>query len=351
MNSEPMSQTGSARQADKPERASIYDVAKRAGVSHMTVSRVMNGHPNIRESTRVRVVEAIEALNYTRSSIARALVTKRSMRIGVFLDGPVHFGSNSVLRAFEIAARRRGYTVNTLSADEHVETQIDESVFEFARHGIDALCIIAPRASSIDKLRRSALDLLTLVVKDAPEEGMHTFAVDQRAGAREAVRHLIELGHREILHLAGPSDWYDAQARASAWRDVLTDAGLTVRELSEGDWSADSGYEFARTVELGDATSVFVANDQMALGVMHGLRERGIRVPDDVSVVGFDDMPEASHYLPPLTTVRQDFVGLGEQLVDALVAIIDGQDGVVPKLVSPTLVVRDSTAPPREIFR
>src|SRR5690606_19327251 len=138
-----------------------------------------------------------------------------------------------------------------------------------------------------------------------------TVSVDQRAGSAMAVRHLIELDHRHILHLAGPLDWFDARARADAWREALREAGLPLREPEIGDWSSDSGYAYGRSVELGEATAIFASNDQMALGVVHGLAERGIRVPDDVSVIGFDDLPDARHFLPPLTTVRQDFDELG----------------------------------------
>ncbi|MBS1906456.1 MAG: substrate-binding domain-containing protein [Actinobacteria bacterium] len=312
----------------------------------MTVSRVLNGHPNIREATRKKVMDAIDEMNYTRSSIARALATKRSMRIGAIVDNPGYFGPSSTLRALEEAAREHGYAVAAYTAGESPQRRIDAGVMDLVTQGVDALCVIAPRASSVDVLRQLSTGLPMLVIKEEPDAQMHTAAVDQRAGAVAAVRHLIELGHREILHLAGPPDWFDAKARTEAWRACLVEAGLVVREPVIGDWSSDSGYDFGSTVQLGAATAVFAANDQMALGVIHGFADRGIRVPEDVSVVGFDDVPDARHYLPPLTTVHQDFVALGRLVIGELLAAIEGGESGHRELIMPTLQVRASTAAP-----
>ncbi len=339
--------SGESLSAGGPRKPSIYDVADRAGVSHMTVSRVLNGHPNIRASTRDKVMKAIDEMSYTRSSIARALATNRTMRIGAIVDNPGFFGPSSVLRAIEVAARENGYAVSSFSAGDDEDRRVDAGVMELIAQGVDALCVIAPRASSLDLLRQQAVGLPTLVVKEEPDEQMHTASVDQRAGATAAMRHLIELGHRSILHVAGPPDWFDAKARTEAWRAALEEAGLPVVEPVIGDWSSDSGYAFGQTLELGDATAVFVANDQMALGLMHGFAERGIRVPEDVSIVGFDDAPDARHYLPPLTTVRQDFAVLGRVVIGELLAAIEGAETEARELIQPTLKVRASTAPPR----
>lgn len=339
--------TSESLSAGGPRKPSIYDVADRAGVSHMTVSRVLNGHPNIRASTRDKVMKAIDEMSYTRSSIARALATNRSMRIGVIVDNPGFFGPNSVLRAIEVAARENGYAVSAFTAGEDADRRVDAGAMELVAQGVDALCVIAPRASSLDLLRQHLAGLPALIVKEEPDEQMHTASVDQRAGATAAVRHLIDLGHRTILHVAGPPDWFDAKARTEAWRAALEGAGLPVVEPVIGDWSSDSGYAFGKSIELQGATAVFVANDQMALGLMHGLAERGIRVPDDISVVGFDDVPDARHYLPPLTTVRQDFALLGRAVIGELLAAIEGDETEARELIQPVLQVRASTAPPR----
>lgn len=330
------------------QRPSIYDVAERAGVSHMTVSRVLNGHPNIRETTRERVLAAIEDLSYTRSSIARALATNRAMRIGVLVDTPVQYGPNSTLRALESAARSAGYAISSFSMAHDDATQIDAGVVELVTQGVDALCVIAPRLSSLDLLRKQETGLPTLVIKAEPDPEMHTAAVDQHAGARLATAHLIEQGHRHILHLAGPLDWFDARAREQSWREEVTAAGLEVTPPVVGDWTSDFGYEFGRSHDLGDATAVFAANDQMALGLIHGLVERGIKVPEDVSVVGFDDLPDSRHFLPPLTTIRQDFPELGTLALRLIIEAIEGDEGTEHEMIEPTLIVRESTAPPRQ---
>lgn len=313
----------------------------------MTVSRVLNGHPNIRETTRERVLSAINELSYTRSTIARALATKRTMRIGVLVDGPGQYGPNSTLRALEAAARERGYSVSAFSVADDDNHRIDDGVLDLLTQGVDAMCLIAPRASSLDLLRKQSIGLPILVIKDEVDAEMHTAAVDQRAGADDAVRHLIGLGHRIILHLSGPTEWFDARARAEAWRDRLAEEGLEIREPVVGDWSSDSGYAYGLTHDLGEATAVFASNDQMALGVIHGLAERGLRVPQDISVVGFDDLPDARHFLPPLTTVRQHFAALGRLAIRELLVAIDGGESEERGLIKPTLVVRSSTAAPR----
>lgn len=329
------------------QKPNIYDVAKHAGVSHMTVSRVLNGHPNIRESTRERVLHAIDEMNYTPSSIARALATRRAMRIGVIVDSAVQYGPNSTLRALERAARAAGYAISSYSISDDEDSRIDAGVIELVTQGVDALCVIAPRASSLQVLRKQITGLPTLAVKAEPEAAMHTVAVDQHAGAVLAVTHLIELGHRSIAHLAGPPDWFDALGRLQGWREVLDSAGLPVEPAIIGDWTSDCGYEFGRSHDFRDATAIFAANDQMALGLMHGLAERGLRVPDDISVVGFDDLPDARHFLPPLTTVRQDFTALGSLALQLLVASIDGEMVVEHDMIEPLLIVRASSEAPR----
>jgi DNA-binding LacI/PurR family transcriptional regulator len=329
------------------QRPSIYDVAKHAGVSHMTVSRVLNGHPNIRESTRERVLKAIDEMNYTRSSIARALATRRAMRIGVLVDSPVQYGPNSTLRALESAARDVGYAISAFSISEDDDLQIDTGVVELVTQGVDALCVIAPRASSLDLLRQQSTGLPTIVIRAEPDAAWHTAAVDQRLGAKLAVQHLIDLGHRSIAHLAGPRDWYDAREREQGWADALAAAGLPVLPAINGDWTSDYGYEFGSSYDFDAITAVFASNDQMALGLVHGLTERGIRVPDDVSVVGFDDLPDSRHFLPPLTTIRQDFAALGALALRLIIDAIEGDGGAQHDMIEPTLVVRSSTSAPR----
>ncbi|GAB2558398.1 LacI family DNA-binding transcriptional regulator [Leucobacter ruminantium] len=325
-------------------RPTIYDVAKRAGVSHMTVSRVLNGHPNIRDSTRERVDSAIRDLGYQRSASARALAMRSAMRLGALVDSPVEYGPNSMLRSFERAARDAGYSVGSFTTTDEKKRGADAAIESLLSQDVDGLCVIAPRRSSLRVLAKRRIGVPTILVVPEVLQGSTTASVDQYEGARLAVGHLIGLGHRRIAHLAGPGDWHDARERVRGWRDTLTAAGLAADTLGEGDWTADSGYRWARSLEPDGCTAVFAGNDQMALGVMHGLSERGIRVPHDVSVVGFDDIPDSRHYLPPLTTVRQDFAALGALAVGLLLDALRGDPHGGLTKISPELIARESTA-------
>lgn len=328
----------------------MRQVAALAGVSHQTVSRVLNDHPNIRPATRERVLQAIEQLKYRPNSVARALATSRTNRIGVLVDSPVEYGPNSTLRGFETAARVTGYSVTAVSVDDDPAHGSKVAVDHLLEQGIDALCVIAPRSSSLDRLRETPLGMPALVVTAAEDETFLTTSVDQELGASLAVRHLIDLGHREIAHLAGPLDWLDARGRHRAWDREIRAAGLDELDLVVGDWTADFAYEAARRPgRLPRCTAIFAANDQMALGLVHGFSERGVDVPRDVSVVGFDDLPEAKHFLPPLTTVRQDFRALGKRSLDVLLAALEGRDHDQRSLIEPVLVVRASSTPPNGV--
>lgn len=333
--------------AAAPDTPTIRKVAELAGVSHQTVSRVLNGHPNIRPATRARVLEVIGQVGYRPNSAARALATRRTERIGVLVDSSSEYGPNSTLRAIESAAREAGYSVTSVTVGDDRVLGPNVAVEHLLAQGIDALCVIAPRASSLDVLREATLAIPTLVVTAASDDHFLTASVDQELGATLAVRHLVELGHRRIAHVAGPLDWLDARGRHRAWRRELQAAGLDEPEVAVGDWSADFAYELARRPgALAGCTAVFAANDQMALGLIHGFAERGVVVPRDVSVVGFDDLPEAKHFLPPLTTVRQDFGELGHRSVDALLAALAG-DGLDRRaIIAPRLIVRESTSAP-----
>ncbi len=191
----------------------------------------------------------------------------------------------------------------------------------------------------------SAVPLVTVDPTDSARG--EPVAIDQYAGARLATAHLVGLGHRAVAHLAGPVDSPDSMERVRGWQAALAEAGLPATGLAHGDWSPDSGYAYGMALAVGEpCTAVFASNDPMALGLMHALDVRGVSVPGDISVVGFDDVPEAAHYRPPLTTVRQDFEALGVLLMARLLAAIESDGSPVPARVVPTLQVRESTAPP-----
>jgi DNA-binding LacI/PurR family transcriptional regulator len=327
----------------------MSDVAARAGVSHQTVSRVLNGHPSVREETRRRVQEAIAELGYRRNTAARALVTRRTGMIGVITSGSALFGPTSTLIAVERAAREAGYFVSVATVERWEVDAMRQTLEHFMAQGVDGLVAVAAHDDAVEAVQQFASPVPVVMVgpKDLPEQGLHAVAVDQYRGARVAVRHLLDLGHRHVTHLAGPLDWLDARHRVRGWSDELSAAGVDPGEPIAGDWSADRGYAVGRELVAGALpTAVFAANDQLALGLLRAFAEAGVRVPDDVSVVGFDDVDGSAHFYPPLTTVRQEFREMGRCCLEMLLAVIRGEEASV-ELIAPQLVVRSSTGAPR----
>ncbi len=326
----------------KRRRPNIYDVAAAAGVSHMTASRVLNGASSIRESTRERVLDAMRELGYLPNSAARSLATDRTMRIGAIVDTPNEHGPGSTVAALEKAARKYGYAILPYSYHSDADDQARVGVLELLRHGVDAICVVGPRLSTPPVMSGMGIDVPVMVIGDSDDPRHLTADFDQYRGAADAVAHLLSLGHRRILHLAGPLDSGAGAVRHAAWERAMTNAGIEPLPCAVGDWSSRSGYAVGADREVvGGATAIFVANDKMALGVIHGLVSRGLRVPADVSVVGFDDMDGAEHFAPPLTTVASDFDVLGDAAMSALVRAIRGEP-VSSVIVPLALVVRAS---------
>lgn len=330
----------------------LRDVARRAGVSHQTVSRVINNLPNIREETRQRVLRAIDELHYRPNPVARALARGRTLRMGMLIESSSHYGPMAMLRGLESAARQAGYSATAFFADGNRSGEFSRG-FEFLMaQDVDAMGIVVPRIDLMEELEEMDLPRATVILKSAGGSKrladrfphLRMVSVDQGRGVRLAVEHLLARGHTQIAHLAGPKNWFDARNREREWRAVLAEHGLETPPLLRGDWTADSGYRAAAEfVHSGiDATAIFAANDQMAFGLMHGLHEAGVSVPEQVSVVGFDDIPECRHFLPPLTTVRQDFTGLGRLGIAQLLAELDAGPEPEASVLEPELVVRES---------
>lgn len=329
------------------ERApNIRDVARLAGVSYQTVSRVLNDHPSLREETRARVRDVIERLGYRPNPAARALVTSRSRTIGVLTSQSSQYGPATSIAAIEAAARDAGYRSSFTSIATPDPVSIRAALDYLTSQSVEALVVIAPQQRVLEVIRELSISVpyVTLQGIDLSED--HTMTADQSLGARLATRHLIDLGHTDILHIAGPQDWTEAEARMQGYLEELDAADLRPRAPILGDWSAHFGYYAGlELLRFRDFTAVFAGNDQMALGFMHACRESGLRIPEDVSVVGFDDIPEAAHFAPPLTTVRQDFAEIGRRVVALLLDELNGRP-VSRELVVPDLVVRQSTARP-----
>lgn len=323
----------------------MMDVARRAGVSHQTVSRVLNKPELVRPDTREKVLAAIAELGYRPNSAARALVTRRTRLIGVINAGMSYFGPSHTAMAIESAARTAGYATVASRADDAAAGPRETLDF-FLDLAVEGLIVVAPTDEVADAARRLAGTLPIVIVATgltAPEP-MHVVAVDHEQGARDAVAHLISLGHRSIAHVAGPPNWFDARARVTGWRRELARADLPVPEPLAGGWDAADGYRAADTLlALPERpTAVFAANDLTALGLMRRLHEAGVRVPEDIAVVGYDDTAGSAYFSPPLTTVRQPFEAVGAHAIDTLLRSIAGaQPSNV--LIVPTVVLRDSS--------
>ena len=326
-----------------PRVANIFDVARLAGVSHQTVSRVLNDLPNVRPATRARVEQAIAQLKYSPSPAARALVTRRTRTIGLITPGISDYGPTSIAMHFNVAARAARYSVDTVTALDADATAIRWVIESLLRQRVDALVLIVVDNAVLEFIRSLELTIPLVAVAATQRRSTHIVSIDQYRGARSAVRHLAELGHTRIHHLAGPSTAPDAIERVRGWRDELAAQRLEVPELLQGDWTAASGYDLGQHLESG--TAAFASNDQMAIGLLSSLRDRGIRVPEDISVVGFDDVPEAPYMFPPLTTIRQDFAALGALMMQkVLVAVEEPESATEDTPLSTKLIVRQSTA-------
>jgi DNA-binding LacI/PurR family transcriptional regulator len=324
----------------------MADVANLAGVSNQTISRVANGTGYVAPRTRERVLAAMRELGYHPNPAARALVTGRSRAVGVIAMEAADFAPASILLGFERAAREHGYLsiVSRLPRlDRHAVTA---AIDELKRHRVEGIVLHTGLRQVPPAVIQFARTTPTVTVVDLSAAAMWTAAVDQFAGAQRATRLLLDLGHRSIAHVAGPQDSLLARQRQDAWHSVLAAAGIAAPDPLEGDWSARSGYELGRRIAADETvTAIFAANDAMAIGVLRALHVAGRRVPDDVSVVGFDDIPEVRYLTPPLTTVRQDFDEVGRESFGLLLAAIGGDPAEPLKLTfTPELIVRESTS-------
>jgi DNA-binding LacI/PurR family transcriptional regulator len=325
----------------------MTDVARLAGVSHQTVSRVLNDHPNVKEQTRLRVRAAIAELGYRPNKAARALVTGRTQLIGVVAQNSTLYGPASLLAAFEQAAAEAGFAVSVGSVGRLDRESIAGAVERHLDQRVAGLVVIAPVASADEALLQMPAGVPLVTVDGDPRRARALVTVDQIAGARAATRHLLDAGHRTVWHVSGPPEWYDAAGRVDGWRRTLEAAGVEVPPVLLADWTAAAGYRAGQMLaRMPEATAVFAANDHLALGILRALSERGRRVPHDVSVIGFDDVPEAAYFTPPLTTVRPDFAALARAGLDLLLAQMDGA-GAEPGqvVIAPRLIVRESVAP------
>lgn len=319
--------------------ATIYDVAAAAGVSHQTVSRLLKGYPGIRPETRERVTRALDELEYRPNLTARNLKSGGSQRIAALTHETSQVGPSRIAEAASAAAREAGYILDLVTLDTRNPHAIEESLELLSQHSLAGVLALA----SSDEMMRgfTEVDFRVPVYLEIEADDPTSFS---ETGIVALVEHLESLGHRRLALISGPPDWSSARGRQHAYESAIDRLGLQSAGELHGDWSAGSGYRaLAELDTLPDATAIVAANDQMALGAMLALKERGLRIPDDVSVVGVDDIPEAAYYDPPLTTLRNDFDTTGRMAVRRLIARIEGTPPPPSEERPPLLVVRRSS--------
>jgi len=340
----------------KPARSTIKEVASAAGVSTQTVSRVINDRPDVSSETRKRVQDVIGKLSYQPSALARSLISQRSYTLGVVTAGLRYIGPSRTLSGIASAVEEAGYSLilkELPSFDANDVSPIFQALL--SRH-VDGIIWAVPEIGENRKwVNNPPLDVEVPLVYLTMEsqKNIPVVSIDNYAGGQMAVSHLLEQGYRNIGHISGPLDWWEARQRMRAWKDALKEAGLEVKDnqWAEGNWSSASGTQAVKKLfeQYPEMDSIFVANDQMALGVLNTVTEKGLRIPEDIGIVGFDNIPESAYFLPSLTSVQQDQYEAARVAVREMIKIIEsgwqGLEPVDPKsvMVPPTLVIRQST--------
>jgi LacI family transcriptional regulator len=342
---------------ERAKRITVKDVAQAAGVSTQTVSRVMNNTSYVAAETRRRVEEVVEHLRYRPSTLARSLSQQRSDTLGVVTFGLQYSGPARTLNGIADKADELGYMLLMKKLDNFDAIGIDEVIDSLLDRQVDGIIWDVPE---VDENRTWAQGIESLPVPIVfmsmePKPGYSVVSMDSYAGAQMATQHLLDAGCRQIGHITGPLDWWEARLRLQGWRDTLEKTGRQISDQhwEKGNWSSASGALaaeklFARYPEM---DGVFVANDQMALSVLREASRRGIKVPDQLAVVGFDGIPEAAYFYPSLTTISQDPQLLGGQAVENVVELIHARQENQPAitqsaLIQPALVIRESSKRP-----
>ncbi len=340
----------------KNVRATIKEVASVAGVSTQTVSRVINERPDVSPETRKRVQEVIKELSFQPSALARSLISQRSYTLGVVTAGLRHIGPSRTLSGITSAAAEAGYSLLLKELPDYDTEDITPIFQAFLSQHVDGIIWAVPQVGENRNWENNPLaeiDIPLVYMTMETRENLSIVSIDNYLGGRMAMSHLLEQGCRKIGHISGPLDWWEARQRMAAWKDALLEAGLDAsdRYSVEGTWSSASG---ALGIEMlyhqyPTMDAVFVANDQMALGVLQFFAEKKIRIPEDIAVAGFDNISESAFFYPPLTTVQQDQNLVAKIAVEEVIKIIEagwqGSEPVRPQsiILPPTLIVRDSS--------
>ena len=339
----------------KPARSTIKEVASAAGISTQTVSRVINDRPDVSPETRKRVQDVINKLGFQPSALARSLIWQRSHTLGVVTFGLKYIGPSRTLNGIAYKADKLDYMLLMKELDNFDANRIDDVIDSLLARQVDGILWAAPEIGDNhawieERMEKIPVPVLFLAMQ--PRDGIPSVATDNFQGAVMAIQHLLDCGREKIGHISGPLDWWEAQERKRGWRETLDTAGFNTSEqhCAEGNWSSSSGEQaFIQLLEsFPDMDAVFVANDQMALSVLREACRRGIKIPEQLAVVGFDNIPESAYFYPSLTTISQDLQLLGGQAVQNVVEMIQARQGnqsviAQSRLIQPTLVVRESS--------
>ena len=303
---------------DPSERVTIKDVARVAGVSTQTVSRVLNKRPDVSKKTRIHVEKIIANLGYSPNVFARNLSRGRSSTLGVIGYGLVFYGSSSTLTGIENKANELGFSLTLSLIDQIEPTRVDCILYDLLSRRVEGIIWAVPGdINTFEWLTEKFSSVKTphVYINNSPYVGNSVAALNNRLGGSLATEHLIEQGYQRIGIITGPSNWWEAIERFSGWREAVETAGYSNLDslIAEGDWQSPSGEVGLQTLldRDPDIDAVFVSNDQMALGALQAARSLGLNVPEDLGIVGFDDIPEAAYFYPSLTTVRQNTHRLG----------------------------------------
>lgn len=339
------------------KRVTIKDVAVAAGVSTQTVSRVINNHPDVSAETLDRVLKVVKEIGYAPNILARSLIRGRSNTLGIVAYGLEYYGPSRLLTGIERQAAELGYSISLNLMHKPETTDVDALLDNLQARRVDGIIWSVPEIGANRAWARAAGPSLAVplifVNGDPSVTAAELIGIDNLSIGRMATEHLLSGGARRVGLITGPGDWWEARQREQGWRQALLDRGVRIDDdlVVAGDWSAESGerglQELLRRNPVLDA--VFASNDQMALGVIHAAHRLGRRVPDDLAVVGADNIPEAAHFWPPLTSVRQRLRDAGAMAVRRLDQVISGDDslssGDGPRvtLIQPELIVRASS--------
>ncbi len=335
----------------------IKQVAQQAGVSTQTVSRVLNNRPDVAPATRQRVQQVIEQLGYRPSAIARSLIQQRSHTLGVVVAGLRYIGPSRTLNGITTQAEAMGYSLLLKKLPKFDTDDIEPILNALLSRQVDGIIWAVPEIGNnhhwlVGRLPHLPVPIIFLTMHR--QANLSVVAVDNYMGGRLATAHLLERGYRHIGHVAGPLSWWEAKQRRAGWQDALTDAGLPLadNQWAEGNWSSKSGERAVCQLleQYPEMDALFVANDQMALSVLYVAYQRGMRVPQDLAVVGFDSIPEAAYFCPPLTTIHQNFHELGAIAVQQVAQMIEASRAsetvYEPEMVwlKPQLITRESSS-------